>query len=347
LELLVSRFRSITQAAGLALSDEALRSIMIDMGRAGINTLHALSDNDTVLLGAVTSLAVMRSYPSIPIDETPQGGDWPALVLPLDPYDELLIQLGAKKRPDFLCFNISEQNGRFRLGISILESKWRKTRPNAAELHELLNRQCLTFKNDLQARVVADRSDERAAISSALLLAELVAAAIKLRGSTHPEDATFQGAQGARRATEIVRALLNGDHEPIKWGRSILVCVGPDSPTWFGPVSTDCYTATISARDATRLLLDPGAVVQWNTNEEPVAPAVASTELGWPATAPPLHPAEVPIPSRLPAPSDSAQPGSTAESGLSVHPEAAGLAPAAPPSALPVPNFVIKIGSLI
>jgi hypothetical protein len=267
LEKLEDRFRNITNKARLEVPPEQHTGIMVAMGKAGINALHALSDNEQVLLGAVTSLAVMRAYDSMPGKKSSKGGfvHWPPLVLPLDPYEEQLKQVGATKRPDFLCFDISESDGNFRIEVSVLESKWRSQPLPEQSLYELLQKQCLAFKNEVNHLVQPGLTNTKARLASSLFIAELVAAAIKIRGVVAPAEPGFRGLEGAKRTQAIVDALLNDPtiHERIFWGSSILACVGPDVTDAFKYVGSSGFIATLNAGTAVQLLLGQVDNVDW------------------------------------------------------------------------------------
>jgi hypothetical protein len=227
LDLLAGRFDRILKRADLVLSVAEQKAVMSAMGRAGLNTLHHLSDNEQSLLGAVSSVAVMRAYPRL---VTPVEGAWPAMVLPLDPFEEQFNQLKSVKRPDFLCFTIKPEDGRFRVIVTVLEAKWRKTRLDDSDLADMLNDQCVNFQKNVFERFTPSSESFQRRASSAVLLSEMLVCAIRLFAANNPGMPGFSPDKSAQKCSELIDALFNGRCS-VEWGRHMLAVVshGQDS----------------------------------------------------------------------------------------------------------------------
>ena len=222
LQLLEGRFGRILRRAGLLLSDDALRQIMILMGRVGLNALHHLSDNEQSLLGAVSSVAVLRIFPKL-VTSVPDA--WPTMVLPLDPFEEQFKQLKSIKRPDFLCFDITKTNGFYNIVITVLEAKWRKTSLSDRDLANMLNDQCNVFINNVQCRFQLDNDLQQRKIAAAVFLSELLVCAIKLF-SANTKHEEFSSDQSALKCSDLIEAIFN-DRCKIEWGPSVLAVISP------------------------------------------------------------------------------------------------------------------------
>jgi hypothetical protein len=221
LDLLAGRFDRILKRAGLVLSVAEQKAVMTAMGRAGLNTLHHLSDNEQSLLGAVSSVAVMRAYPRL---VTPLEGAWPAMVLPLDPFEEQFTQLKSVKRPDFLCFTVKPEGDRFKVIVTVLEAKWRKTRLEDRDLADMLNDQCVNFQKNVYERFTPSSDSLQRRTSSAVLLSEVLICAIRLFAANNPDKPEFTPDKSAQKCSELVDALFNG-RCTVEWGRHMLAVV--------------------------------------------------------------------------------------------------------------------------
>ena len=252
LDLLAGRFDRILKRAGLVLSVDEQKAVMTAMGRAGLNTLHHLSDNEQSLLGAVSSVAVMRAYPRL---VTPVEGAWPVMVLPLDPFEEQFNQLKSVKRPDFLCFTVKPEGDRFRVIVTVLEAKWRKVRLEDRDLADMLDDQCGNFQKNVFERFTPSSDSSQRRTSSAILLSEMLICAIRLFAANNPDKLEFSPDKSAQKCSELIDALFNG-RCTVEWGRHMLAVVshGQDSN------STD-YSGgdllRLSVDDCVGLLRDP------------------------------------------------------------------------------------------
>jgi hypothetical protein len=221
LDLLAGRFDRILKRAGLVLSVAEQKAVMTAMGRAGLNTLHHLSDNEQSLLGAVSSVAVMRAYPRL---VTPIKGAWPAMVLPLDPFEEQFTQLKSVKRPDFLCFTVKPEGDRYTVFVTVLEAKWRKARLEDRDLADMLNDQCVNFQKNVFERFTPSSDSSQRRTSSAILLSEMLICAIRLFAANNPDKSEFTPDKSAQKCSELIDALFN-DRCTVEWGRHMLAVV--------------------------------------------------------------------------------------------------------------------------
>jgi hypothetical protein len=221
LDLLAGRFDRILKRAGLVLSVAEQKAVMTAMGRAGLNTLHHLSDNEQSLLGAVSSVAVMRAYPRL---VTPVKGAWPAMVLPLDPFEEQFTQLKSVKRPDFLCFTVKPEGDRYTVFVTVLEAKWRKARLEDRDLADMLNDQCVNFQKNVFERFTPSSDSSQRRTSSAILLSEMLICAIRLFAANNPDKSEFTPDKSAQKCSELIDALFN-DRCTVQWGRHMLSVV--------------------------------------------------------------------------------------------------------------------------
>ena len=222
LQLLEGRFGRILRRAGLLLSVVEQRQIMILMGRVGLNALHHLSDNEQSLLGAVSSVAVLRIFPQL-VTSVPDA--WPTMVLPLDPFEEQFKQLKSIKRPDFLCFDVTKTNGFYNIVITVLEAKWRKTSLSDRDLANMLNDQCNVFINNVKSRFQLDNDLKQRKIAAAVFLSELLVCAIKLFSANTKQEG-FSSDQSALKCSDLIEAVFN-DRCKIEWGPSVLAVISP------------------------------------------------------------------------------------------------------------------------
>lgn len=297
LDLLAGRFDRILKRAGLELSVAEQKAVMTAMGRAGLNTLHHLSDNEQSLLGAVSSVAVMRAYPRL---VPPLDGAWPAMVLPLDPFEEQFNQLKSVKRPDFLCFTVKPEGDRYTVFVTVLEAKWRKTRLEDRDLADMLNDQCVKFQHNVFERFTPSSDSLQRRTSSAVLLSEMLVCAIRLFAANNPDKPEFSPDKSAQKCSELIDALFN-DRCTVKWGRHMLAVVshGQESK------STD-YSGgdllRLSVADCVGLLRDPlhdidfsgelppPAVIVQEEPTQPVVPVEPLLPIEPIAVSPPVEP---------------------------------------------------------
>jgi hypothetical protein len=270
LDLLAGRFDRILKRAGLVLSVAEQKAVMTAMGRAGLNTLHHLSDNEQSLLGAVSSVAVMRAYPRLVI---PIEGAWPVMVLPLDPFEEQFNQLKSVKRPDFLCFTVKPDGDRFRVIVTVLEAKWRKARLDDSDLADMLNDQCLNFQKNVFERFTPSSDSLQRCTSSAVLLSEMLICAIRLFAANNPDKREFTPDKSAQKCSELIDALFN-NRCTVEWGRHMLAVVSHNQAS----NSTD-YSGgdllRLSVADCVGLLCDPLHKIDFN-GELPPAPIIVN-----------------------------------------------------------------------
>ena len=252
LDLLAGRFDRILRRAGLLLSAVEQKAVMTAMGRAGLNTLHHLSDNEQSLLGAVSSVAVMRAYPR---QVTPVEGAWPAMVLPLDPFEEQFTQLKSVKRPDFLCFTVKPEGDRYTVFVTILEAKWRKTRLEDRDLADMLNDQCVKFQDNVFERFTPSSDSLQRRTSSAVLLSEMLICAIRLFAANNPDKPEFSPDKSAQKCSELIDALFNGRCS-VEWGRHMLAVVSHGQPSNYTDYSGGDLLR-LSVADCVGLLCDP------------------------------------------------------------------------------------------
>ena len=275
LDLLAGRFDRILKRAGLVLSVAEQKAVMTAMGRAGLNTLHHLSDNEQSLLGAVSSVAVMRAFPRL---VAPIEGAWPPMVLPLDPFEEQFVQLKSVKRPDFLCFTIKPEGNRFRIIVTVLEAKWRKTRLEDRELADMLNDQCVKFQKNVVERFTPSSDSVQRKTSSAVLLSELLICAIRLFAANNPDKSDFSPDKSAQKCSELIDALFNGRCS-VEWGRHMLAVVSHNQ------VSNSTFYSggdllRLSVPDCVGLLRDPNHDINFSGDlPSPVANEPAEVPL--------------------------------------------------------------------
>jgi hypothetical protein len=304
LDLLAGRFDRILRRAGLVLTSAEQKTIMTDMGRAGLNTLHHLSDNEQSLLGAVSSVAVMRAYPRLvaPIEDA-----WPPMVLPLDPFEEQFVQLKSVKRPDFLCFTIKPEGDRFRIIVTVLEAKWRKTRLDDRDLADMLNDQCVKFQKNVCERFTPSSDSPQRKTSSSVLISELLICAIRLFAANNPDKTEFTPDKSAQKCSDLIEALFNGRCS-VEWGRHMLAVVSHNQASNFTDYSGGDLLR-LSVADCVGLLRDPDHEIVFSgelpspisiePGPEPIAIVPSS----------PVHPApprkDVPVVVALPQPSST------------------------------------------
>ena len=272
LDLLAGRFDRILRRAGLILSNADQKMVMTAMGRAGLNTLHHLSDNEQSLLGAVSSVAVMRAYPKIvPSVE----GFWPVMVLPLDPFEEQFNQLKSLKRPDFLCFSIKPESNKFLVEITVLEAKWRKTRQEDRDLADMLEGQCCTFQERTFERFTPSLDSLPRKTSAAVLLSEMLTCAIRLFSANNPDRTDFSPDKSAQKCSELIDALFNG-RCTVKWGRHMLAVVSHNQSSEFTDYSKGDLLR-LSVADCIGLLRDPSYSIDFDRQlPPPVDPVLIS-----------------------------------------------------------------------
>ena len=269
LEMLHQRMRDISKAYKFSLDGVGeIEALLRYMGRAGINTLHSLSDNEKVLLGALSSVAVMRSYESIPrtrprINE----GAWPALVMPLDSFTRLLEQLNKQgSRPDFLVFEVSEHtNGRFAINVDVLEAKWRSDSPKIKQLSDMHKTQCSSFIEEMKTWFSLE-GDSQKKMSAVIFISELLTAAIKLRESS-TDDVEFSGEVGVAKSLAITDALLKNNVQITFGDNPTLICVsGDESVTANTAVLVDGRAGMVGVMgqgDAMRVLKEATFKPEW------------------------------------------------------------------------------------
>jgi hypothetical protein len=314
LDLLAGRFDRILRRAGLVLTSAEQKAVMTAMGRAGLNTLHHLSDNEQSLLGAVSSVAVMRAYPRL---VAPFEGAWPTMVLPLDPFEEQFVQLKSVKRPDFLCFTIKPEGDRFRIIVTVLEAKWRKTRLDDRDLADMLNDQCVKFQKNVCERFTPSTDSPQRKTASSVLLSELLICAIRLFAANNPDKPEFAPDKSAQKCSNLIDALFNGRCS-VEWGRHMLAVVSHNQASH----STD-YSGgdllRLSVKDCVGLLRNPDHEIDFSGELpppvfiEPVsAPVVVLPSPTLHAEPPrqtvpvvvaPPHPVQpIPVPAEVPVP---------------------------------------------
>jgi len=259
LDLLAGRFDRILRRAGLIISNDEQKAVMTAMGRAGLNTLHHLSDNEQSLLGAVSSVAVMRAYPKL---VSPVEGVWPVMVLPLDPFEEQFTQLKSIKRPDFLCFSIKPEGNSFSVVITVLEAKWRKTRLEDSDLADMLADQCCTFQDRTFERFTPSVDSLQRKISSAVLLSEMLTCAIRLFSANNPDRTDFSPDKSAQKCSELIDALFNG-RCTVKWGRHMLAVVSHEQSSELTDYSKGDLLR-LSLSDCIGLLRDPSFAIDFS-----------------------------------------------------------------------------------
>lgn len=269
LDLLAGRFDRILRRAGLVLSEAEQKEVMTSMGLAGLNTLHHLSDNEQSLLGAVSSVAVMRAYPRL---VTPIEGAWPAMVLPLDPFEEQFTQLKSVKRPDFLCFTIKPEGDRYKVFVTVLEAKWRKVRLEDRKLADMLNDQCVKFQNNVHERFTPTSDSFQRRTSSAVLLSELLICAIRLFAANNPDKSEFTPDKSAKKCSELIDALFNG-RCAIEWVRPILAVVSHEQASNYSTDYSGGDLLRLSVADCVGLLRAPLHEIDFS-GELPPPPAI-------------------------------------------------------------------------
>ncbi len=271
LEMLHHRMRSISNAYKFSLDGEGeIEGLLRYMGRAGINTLHSLSDNEKVLLGALSSVAVMRSYDSLPKlkQHALDQALWPSLVMPLDSFTRLLGQLNKQgTRPDFLVIEVGQNaGGGFTIKIDVLEAKWRSDSPKMDLLSDMHKTQCSNFVEEMKGWFSLEGGQQKR-MSAIILISELLTAAIKLRESS-TGDAFFSGENGVVKSLAVTDALLRGKVEVIFGDNPILICVsGDDSVTENTAVRVDGRPGLVGVmrqEDAIRILKDASYQPIWS-----------------------------------------------------------------------------------
>jgi hypothetical protein len=194
----------------------------------------------------------MRAYPRL---VTPIEGAWPAMVLPLDPFEEQFTQLKSVKRPDFLCFTVKPDGDRFRVIVTVLEAKWRKARLEDRDLADMLNDQCVNFQKNVYERFTPSSDSLQRHTSSAILLSEMLICAIRLFAANNPDKLEFTPDKSAQKCSELIDALFNG-RCTVEWGRHMLAVVSHGQAS----NSTD-YSGgdllRLSVDDCVGLLRDP------------------------------------------------------------------------------------------
>jgi len=282
LEMLHQRMRDISNAYKFSLDGIGeIEAMLRYMGRAGINTLHSLSDNEKVLLGALSSVAVMRSYESIPRTKPRKSdGVWPALVMPLDSFTRLLEQLNKQgSRPDFLVFEVSQNaDGQFAINIDVLEAKWRSDSPKLKQLSDMHKTQCTSFIKEMKIWFSLE-GDSQKKMSAVIFISELLTAAIKLRESS-TGDAEFSGEVGVDKSLAITDALLKNNVQITFGDNPTLICVsGDESVTVNTAVLVDGRAGMVGVMgqgDAIRVLKDSSFKPVWTflpPGDEPENPS--------------------------------------------------------------------------
>lgn len=245
-----------------------IESLLRYMGRAGINTLHTLSDNEKVLLGALSSVAVMRSYESMPRAKPKcNEGAWPVLVMPLDSFARLLEQLNRRgSRPDFLVIEVCQlTDGSFEINIDVLEAKWRTDWPQYGKLSEMHKSQCTSFVEDMGEWFLLDGNAQKR-MSTVIFISELITSAIKLRESS-TGDAGFSGEIGAAKSLAVTDALLKGNVK-ITFGDSpTLICVSGHKSLnvnkLFKLKDRSGLVGVMSQKDANEVIKDASFIPLW------------------------------------------------------------------------------------
>ena len=230
LEILHQRMKDISTVNKFTLDgNDEIASLLRYMGRAGINTLHSLSDNEKVLLGALSSVAVMRTFDSIPrsVPRISEGA-WPSLVMPLDSFSRLLNQLNKNgSRPNFLVIEVNEcPEGRFDIRLDVLEAKWRSDGPRLKHLISMHKDQCMSFVDEMKMWFSID-GDASRRMSGIIFVSELITAAIKLRESSSA-DPDFSGERGVSKSLSVTDALLNNKVNLSFGTNPMLICVSGD-----------------------------------------------------------------------------------------------------------------------
>jgi len=270
LEMLHQRMSYISRAYEFNLDGVGeIESLLRYMGRAGINTLHSLSDNEKVLLGALSSVAVMRSYESIPRDKPKcTEGAWPVLVMPLDSFARLLEQLNRRgSRPDFLAIEVCQlTDGSFEINIDVLEAKWRTDWPQYGKLSEMHKSQCTSFVEDMGEWFLLDGNAQKR-MSAVIFISELITSAIKLRESS-TGDSSFSGEIGAAKSLAVTDALLKGNVK-ITFGDSpTLICVSGHKSLnvnkLFKLKDRSGLVGVMSQKDANEVIKDASFIPHWH-----------------------------------------------------------------------------------
>jgi hypothetical protein len=302
LDMLHQRMRDISKAYKFSLDGVGeIEALLRYMGRAGINTLHSLSDNEKVLLGALSSVAVMRSYESIPRAKPRNSeGAWPALVMPLDSFTRLLEQLNKQgSRPDFLVFEVSEHSdGRFAINIDVLEAKWRSDSPQSRHLSDMHKTQCSSFIDEMKCWFLFE-GDAQKKMSTVIFISELLTAAIKLRESSIGE-AQFSGEAGVMKILAITDALLKDKVQVTFGDNPTLICVSGDESVNANTAmlvdGREGMVGVMGQADAIRVLKDPAFKPVWafrTSGDEPEGPSGGPSR---PSGGPSNEPAHVATP---------------------------------------------------
>jgi Holliday junction resolvasome RuvABC ATP-dependent DNA helicase subunit len=266
LDLIRSKLNEVLMSAGINITETEAKSLLLEMGRAGINTLHSVTDNEMVILGAVSSLAVMRSFPDLPLPCVNCDEMIGRFVLPLDSYGRVFQQLNkGGTRPDFLCFTLSRKDGVLGVQIDVLEAKWRTVTPCHQELLDMINVQIDPFVADLGA--FFDTSiPGPTAVSASILTAELVASAIRLSESNLVTGGSPYGLEGARLISSLTAEMLSGNCRIHFAKHKIVTCVSGDRDAVAGfkcDADGNCV-ATMSVSNAVEIIRGTkGFSVNW------------------------------------------------------------------------------------
>ena len=282
LEMLHQRMRDISKAYNFSLDGVGeIEALLRYMGRAGINTLHSLSDNEKVLLGALSSVAVMRSYESIPRTKPRNSeGAWPALVMPLDSFTRLLEQLNKQgSRPDFMVFEVSQNaDGQFAVNIDVLEAKWRSDSPQFKQLSDMHKTQCSSFIEEMRTWFSLEGESQKK-MSAVIFISELLTAAIKLRESS-TGDVEFSGEVGVAKSLALTDALLKNKVQITFGDNPTLICIsGDESVTANTAVLVDGRAGMVGVMgqgDAIRVLKHAAFKPEWtflSPGDEPEGPS--------------------------------------------------------------------------
>lgn len=279
LDLIRSRLTSVLMSAGINIDETEARRLLLQMGRAGINTLHSVTDNEMVILGAVSSLAVMRSFCGLPVPRVENDSFVGCYVLPLDSYGRVFQQLNkGGTRPDFLCFTLTRLSGQLNVQIDVLEAKWRKDTPSHQDLLDMIEDQVDPFVAALAPYFDAT-SPGASSVSAAILVSELVSSAIRLSEANMPDGGAPHELSGAKAIAQITAELLSGNSVIHFAKNKVLMCVSGDRDAAAGfKIEADgkCV-ATMSVRDAVEIIRGTADFsVSWGGERHPVSVAPLS-----------------------------------------------------------------------
>lgn len=290
LDLIRTKLNEVLMSAGINIDEAEAKNLLLQMGRAGINTLHSVTDNEMVILGAVSSLAVMRSFSGLPLPRHECDELVGRFVLPLDSYGRVFQQLNkGGTRPDFLCFTLSRKDGVLSVQIDVLEAKWRMQTPCHQDLLDMIKVQIDPFVADLGA--FFDTSIKGpASISACMLTADLVASAIRLSESNLAGGGAPYGLEGARLISAVTAELLGGNCHIHFAKYKIITCVSGDRDAVAGFKYDDegnCV-AIMSVNDAVEIMRGTeGFSVNWGVARPTEPAAIPGSDNVDPVTTPP------------------------------------------------------------